>query len=106
MKVKRPEKIPNVLAVAHACIGNGNYRATFHAECRKYERDITLLDALHVIKTGYRDLKHDQYKEEHSSWNYAIQGTSLQSDKIRVVISFDENLMLIITVINFSLDKR
>ena len=102
MKVKRPEKLSNVLELAAACIANGNYRPTFHAECRKLERDITLLDALHVIKTGYRDPKHDEYKEEYCSWNYAIQGISLQRDKIRVVISFDDNLMLIITVINFS----
>lgn len=102
MKIKRPEKLSNVIALAKASIENGNYRATFHAECRKLERDITLLDALHVIKTGYRDLKHDEYKEEFHAWNYAIQGTSLQSDKIRVVISFDDDLMLIITVINFS----
>ncbi len=100
--LKRPPKLENVLAFAKACIKKGRYVATFHAECRQLERDITLLDALHVIKTGFREIKHDQYKEEYKSWNYAVRGESLQSDPVRVIISFDEDEMLIITVINLA----
>jgi hypothetical protein len=100
MRPKRPDKIADILKIAQACIDNGNYRATFHAECRQYERDITLLDALHVIETGYRVPSRDEYKEEYRAWNYAIEGVTLQDEKTRVIISFDEDLMLIITVIN------
>ena len=98
----RSPKLESVLALAKACIESGKYVATFHAECRQFERDITLPDALHVIKTGYRELKHDQYKEEWKAWNYAVRGISLQSEPVRVIISFDENEMLIITVINLT----
>ena len=74
---------------------------TFRAECRQFERNITLLDALYVIKTGYREPKHDQFKDEWQTWNYAIRGETLQNDTVRVIISFDENIkLLIITVIN------
>lgn len=103
MKLKqlKPSKLENVLETARDCIESGKYIATFHAECRQFERDITLLDALHVIKHGYREPKHDQFKEEWQSWNYAIRGTTLQQDTIRVVISFDNTLkLLIVTVIN------
>lgn len=103
MKLKRPNppKLENVLKTAKDCIDSGKYIPTFHAECRQLERDITLLDALHVIKNGYREPKHDQYKDEWQSWNYAIQGTTLQDETVRVVISFDKELkLLIITVIN------
>ncbi|MCE5318932.1 MAG: DUF4258 domain-containing protein [Parachlamydia sp.] len=103
MKPKRPEKLENVLEHAKSCIDKGNYIATFHAECRQLERDITLLDALHVIKTGFRDKRHDQYKDEFNSWNYAITGQTLQCETIRVIISFDSKTrMLIITVINIT----
>lgn len=98
MKVKRP-KLENVLERAKKCIENGRYIPTFHSECRQFERDISLLDALYVIKNGYREPKHDQFKEEWQSWNYAVQGKTLQSDLVRVIISFDENNLLIITVI-------
>jgi len=103
--VKRPPKLQNVLELSRQCIESGKYIPTFHAECRQLERDITLLDALHVIKTGYRELKKDQYKEEWQAWNYAVRGISLQGDMIRVIISFENDGMLIITVINLSRDE-
>ena len=103
MKPRRPEKLNDVLERAKRCIEMGKYIATFHAECRQLERDITLPDALHVIKTGYRDKKHDKFKEEFNSWNYAINGQTLQNETVRAIISFDDKTrMLIITVINIS----
>lgn len=103
MKIKRPPKLENVLEVARNCIDAGKYLATFHAECRQLERDITLLDALHVIKNGFRELKHDQFKEEWKAWNYAIRGETLQNDIVRAIISFNEDeKLLIITVINLT----
>jgi len=93
--------LENVLGLANDCIENGRYLPTFHAECRQLERDITLQDALYVIKNGYREPKHDQFKEEWQAWNYAIRGTTLQDNVVRVIISFDEKKKLvIITVIN------
>ncbi len=102
MKSKRPNENLDVLRVARKCIENGNYRATFHAECRKNERDLTLLDALHVIQTGYRAREHDQDKTEFLFRNYAIEGLTLQEDEARVVISFDGDLLLIVTMINIT----
>ena len=40
--------------LAKACIESGKYQAMFHAEHSKHKGDITLLDAFHIIKTGYR----------------------------------------------------
>lgn len=90
MKRQRPSKLENVLELARCCIETGKYLPTFHAECRQFERDITLMDALYVINNGYREPKHDQFKEEWYAWNYAIRGVTLQDDTIRVIISFDE----------------
>jgi len=101
VKRQRPIKLENVLSLARYCIEIGNYLPTFHAECRQLERDITLLDALHVIMNGYREPKHDQFKEEWQAWNYSIQGMTLQKDTVRVIVSFDKTeKLLIITVIN------
>jgi len=94
--------LENVLGIARECIEAGRYIATFHAECRQFERDITLLDALHVIKNGYREPKHDKFKEEWQCWNYAVNGQTLQDDTVRAIISFDDKKLLIITVINIS----
>lgn len=100
--MKRPDKHDQVLCLAREYIDQDRYLSTFHALNRQLERDITLLDALYVIKTGYRVPKRDQYKAEWNAWNYAIEGRTLQGDNARVVVSFDDGL-LIITVINLSL---
>lgn len=103
MKQKRPAKIENVLQLANECIEAGRYLPTFHAECRQLERNISLLDALYVIKHGYREPKHDQYQEDWVVWNYAISGNTLENEKIRVIVSFDDKKkLLIITVINIT----
>ena len=34
------------------------------------------------------------------TWNYSIRGKSVDSENIRIILSFDESDMLIITVIN------
>lgn len=85
MALDKSGQLRDVLKIARACIENGNYRPTFHAECRRLERDITLFDALHIIKLGYRARDHDEYKVEYASWNYAIEGRTLQGDKLEPI---------------------
>lgn len=98
----RPTKIENIIAKAKQSIALGLYRYTGHAECRKYERMITEEDALYVIENGWRATVKDDFCNIHQSWKYAIEGETLQHEKLRVIIAFDENMLLIITVINIS----
>ncbi len=42
----------------------------------------------------------DQFSERYESWNYAIRGKTIDLRELRVVVSFDENNMLVITVID------
>lgn len=101
-KKSRPPKIENVIARAKECITMGLYRYTAHAEDRKFERKITEEDALYVIETGWRVPTKDEFAELHQSWTYAFEGKTLQDELLRVIVGFDENMMLIITVMNIS----
>ncbi len=92
--------------LARACIEKGKYQATFHEICHKHERDITLLDALHIIKTGYRVPDFDRCLAMFSCWDYAIEGLTLQEDKIRVIISFDKDQMLITSASTIEKNKK
>lgn len=80
VKLKRsnPPKMESVLETARECIESGKYLATFHAECRQLERDITLLDALHVIKHGFREPKYDQFKEDPGIMQYEGQPSKMR----------------------------
>jgi Domain of unknown function (DUF4258) len=95
-----PPKIENVAAKAKQCVVTGYYRYTAHAEIRKYERNITEEDALFVIENGWRVPNRDDFCDIHQSWKYAFEGKTLQEELLRVIIGFDENMLLIVTVIN------
>lgn len=101
-KKSRSPKIENVIGKAKQAIAKGLYRYTAHAESRKFERMITEEDALHVIENRWRVQLRDDFCEIHQSWKYAFEGETLQDELLRVIIGFDENMLLIVTVINIS----
>jgi hypothetical protein len=100
--VSRPSKTTNVLQKVREYIDLGRYYDTRHAVQRKSLRSIALSEVLYVLKKGYHEKKKDEFKPEHNSWNYAIRGKTLDSRDIRIAIAFDENNMLIITVIEIT----
>ncbi|MCW8409784.1 DUF4258 domain-containing protein [Legionella sp. PATHC035] len=88
-----------------------NYLFTTHAKKRGQERNISDLDVLNILegKPGYerkRNKKKDSYDElqdlndQPQDWKYCIEGKDIDGKKVRIIISFTEDLMPIITVIN------
>lgn len=55
---------------------------------------------LYVIRHGYHEKRKDSFSEEYQGWNYAIRGKTIDRRSLRVVVSFDESGMLIITAID------
>lgn len=74
-----------------------------HALQRIKEREVTFLEVRQVLRTGFHEKRKDVFKEEHNSWSYSVRGKTLDKRNLRIVVSFDENDMLVITVID--LDK-
>jgi len=100
--VKRPSKIPDVLKKIKACLGTGRYYDTSHAVLRKRQRKISLTHVLYVLSHGYHEKKKDEYKSEYNDWTYAIRGLTIDGNDIRIAVAFDEDDMLIITVIEIA----
>ena len=75
-----------------------------HAKERQITREISELEVLYILE-GKRKYarKHNKQKDifidGRQDWNYCIEGINQNKEKIRVIVSFMENLMLIITVI-------
>ncbi len=99
----RPEKEPELLQKIKDAINLGNFRDVTHASERASEREITRPEYLYVLKTGRHEKKKDEFKEEYNTWNYAIRGNTIDEKELRVIVSFDENNMLIITLIALEL---
>lgn len=89
----------------------GNYVFLKHAKQRQVERYISDLVVLNILegKEGYnrkRNKLKDQFKNGNQDWNYCIEGIDVDAKKIRIIVSFVDELMLIITVIRLDLGEQ
>ena len=88
-------------------IQNCEYIFSSHAKQRQIDRTVTDIDVLDILenKTGRnrkRNKQKDKHIPNHSDWNYCIEGNDFNNKRIRIIISFDSNLMLVITVIRIA----
>lgn len=102
-KSSRPVKNAKVLEKIRDKASRGDYIPVEHAKQRLEQREVTDPEMRYVLTTGYREPRKDEFKEEHQSWNYAMRGKTVDDRKLRVVVSFDKDDLLIVTVI--SLEK-
>ena len=88
-------------------IARKEYSITVHARERQKDRNILDIDVLDILENKprrkrKRNKSKDKYIEGYEDWNYCIEGCDLDGEKIRLVISFDKNLMLVITVVRLN----
>ena|SRR5258708_38513894 len=95
----RPPKEPNILEKIHHAIRNGRYRDTRHSFQRCLEREISLLDVIEVLEKGYHEKSKDEFRTDFQSWNYAIRGKTFDGDELRIALYFEEDMVMIATVI-------
>lgn len=77
----------------------GLYRETGHCMLRRKERNLSLPAVIYSLKHGRHEKAKDEYKEEFLSWNYAIRGKTIDNEEVRVAVYFENNLLMIATVI-------
>ncbi len=51
-----------------------------------------------MLKNGYHEKQKTSFDEVFQVWKYAVRGKTLDGFDIRIIITFDEDGMLIITV--------
>ncbi len=97
---KRPDKSKDVLAKARKCLESGRFYDTRHAIDQKSARAISLLEIRMIIETGFWERKKDEYKPEYQAWSYSIRGKTIDNRDLRIIISFDKEVLLFITAID------
>ena len=85
------------------CIKDGSYIFLPHSNQRLLERrilDIVVLDILEGVQGTQRcrNKKKDIFLRGQKDWNYCIEGLDSNLKAIRIILSFSEKQMLIITV--------
>ncbi len=99
-KPKRPAQLDELFPRIRSCIDQGLYRQSKHAIDRELERKIDLLDVLYVLKNGYHEKQKTSFDEVFQKWKYAVRGNTLDEIDIRIIVAFDDNDMMIITVMH------
>ena len=103
---KKPDKIKNLLDFVKRCIDNDNYRDSIHAQERKAQRGITITEILYVLRNGWHEKKKDEFKEEYQSWNYAIRGDTVDEVSLRIIVSFEASMRMLIITAMYLTDRR
>jgi Domain of unknown function (DUF4258) len=98
-KAARPQKIVNLCEKIRKALALGHCRDTCHSLDRRDERNVDLPEIIEVLETGFHEKAKDEYKEEFKSWNYAIRGKTSEGIELRVAVYFEEDLVMIATVI-------
>jgi hypothetical protein len=113
----KPTKKSNqeLFALIEQKIRENNYIFVNHAKERQQQRGISDLVVLNILegKAGYerkRNKGKDSYEanyvhERPQDWKYCIEGKDMDGRKVRVILTFTDDLMPIITVINLSEEK-
>lgn len=99
----RPGKHANLMQTIRSCVEAGQYLDTTHAEERKGQRAVLRTEIEYALKNGRHVPSRDKFEELYEAWNYAIEGSTVDRRKLRVIVSFDATTkLLIITVIDLS----
>ena len=105
--IKKTDK--ELFALIKEKINQKKYIFMSHSKQRMRERNVSQLDVIYLLagKTGYgrrRNKKKDVYEsifitDVAQDWKYCIEGCDIDGHPLRVIVTFTEDLMPIITVI-------
>jgi len=102
---KKPNKKedPLLWVMLKKNILHGNYFFSRHAKKRQQDRDVSELDVLFILENvsgrSKRNKNKDVFINGRQDWNYCIEGEDVDGNAIRVIVSFETEMMIVITVI-------
>jgi len=101
-----PPKNPDVVSLIRERARSGNFILLPHAIARGLERSVAVADIAYALINGWHEADKDEFKSEHQAWNYAVRGSTIDNRQVRIVVSFDENRLLVITVIRLARGRK
>ncbi len=97
--------IENVLKVVKKHISDEAYQFSDHALEELVNDNLDLRDIIHVLLHGRHDESKTIFSTKHQSWNYAISGKTIDGLDVRVIVAF-EDIMMIVTAFVYGRLKR
>lgn len=100
--MSRP-KVEDLMDEIQRHLDDDAYDLSHHARVRMDQRDVDLAEVRFVLRHGWHEKRKDSYEEAYQSWNYAIRGKTVDEKRLRVIVAFTEE-MLVITVVDLDAD--
>lgn len=95
-----PPKRRDVAEVVEQRAFEDRWRLHRHAKDRMRSAEIIQPEVRQVLERGWWQAEYDEWREEYASWNYAIEGYTVDNRRLRVAIAFDsDDDVIVITVI-------
>ena len=88
----------SLLERVRRAISEGEYRILPHARQRCSEREVPVPVIENALESGRHVTRRDRYDEAYADWSYCFEGASVDGLDLRVVVAFDD-WMLIVTVV-------
>jgi Domain of unknown function (DUF4258) len=92
-------KVDRLLERVREALDGGRFLDTVHTAQRQTVRRITRPEVFYVLRHGWHEKRKDVFDAHYHAWNYAIWGKTVDGRQLRVVVSFENNDLLIITAI-------
>lgn len=100
------EKIDSgkLMQMIQRAVLSGSYRDTYHSAERRSKRSVTRVEMEYALLQGWHEKRKDTYNPIYETWDYSIRGKTIDLRNLRIIVSFDEDGMLVITVIDLDKD--
>ncbi len=103
----KPPKEKDVLKKLLALHGAGKLRIHPHANLRMGERNVIYFEVLQALSKASHQPAKDRFSEEHQTWEYSMEGKTLDSKLLRIGIAFESDQrtgerVLVVTVIDIT----
>ena len=96
-------KRADIMSIVRQAVSEGRYVYSQHASERQRERAISDGDFRCAVANGWHEKRKDSWVAQHKSWNYALRGSSLSGERLRIAVNLDELDdigVLVVTLIN------
>jgi hypothetical protein len=100
VKSKNKCKDPHLLAKISSAILSGRYVISNHAFKRAKDRSVSVPHVEYALLNGFHEPRKDKFEVFYHSWNYSIRGTTPDQIKVRIIVAFESDDLLVVTVIN------
>ena len=90
--------IDDLLGTVRRHIESRNFRLSRHAMDQGRNRNLSLPDVVHALLNGRHEEEKTLFNTARQQWNYAIRGKTFSGTEARIIVAFENGMVVITTI--------